>query len=93
MDINELIYKTETYPHRKQTYNYQKGKVGRRDKLRIWEQHIHTIHKKGKQQEPSLLVEPVLVEPYSTGTATQYFVIPIWETNMKKNIHITESLC
>ena len=27
-DTNELIYKTETYRHRKQTYGYQRGKEG-----------------------------------------------------------------
>ena len=27
-DTNELIYKTETQRHRKQTYGYQKGKRG-----------------------------------------------------------------
>ena len=33
-DRNELIYKTEIDSERKQTYGYQKGKVGR-DKLGI----------------------------------------------------------
>ena len=31
-NTDELIYKTETHRHRKQTYGYQRGKGGR-DKL------------------------------------------------------------
>ena len=34
---NELIYKTETDKLRKQTYGYQRGKVGGRDKLGDWD--------------------------------------------------------
>ena len=38
-DTNELIYKRETdsQTHRRQTYGYQRGKVGRTDKLGIWD--------------------------------------------------------
>ena len=34
-DTNELIYKSQTHGHRKETYGYQKGNRGR-DKLGIW---------------------------------------------------------
>ena len=34
-DTNELIYKTETYRHKKQTYGYQRGKGDGRDKLGV----------------------------------------------------------
>ena len=27
---------------RKQTHDYQRGKLGGRDKLGVWDQHIHT---------------------------------------------------
>ena len=30
-DTNELIYKTEIYRHRKQTYGYQRGKMAEMD--------------------------------------------------------------
>ena len=52
IDTNKLIYRTETDSQtRKQTYSYQRGKVGRREKLEIWEEHIHTtIYKIDKQQ-------------------------------------------
>ena len=33
-DTNELIYKTETHRHRKQTYGYQRGKMAGTDKLK-----------------------------------------------------------
>ena len=42
-DTNELIYKTEADSHRKQTYGYQRGKVGGSDELGAWNEHVHTI--------------------------------------------------
>ena len=37
--------------HRKQAYGYQRGKVGSRDKLGVWDWHIHTtIFKIDNQQ-------------------------------------------
>ena len=37
-DTNELIYKQkQTHRIRKQIYGYQRGKVGGRDKLGIWD--------------------------------------------------------
>ena len=39
---NELIYKTETDKLRKQTYGYQRGKVGGRDRLGVWDWYIYT---------------------------------------------------
>ena len=35
-DTNKLIYKTQTYQHRKQTYGYQRGKRVR-NKLGGWD--------------------------------------------------------
>ena len=64
-DTNELIYKTQTYRHRKQTYGYQRGKGGR-VKLGVWDQQIQaTVYKIDKQQ--------VLL--YSTGNYIQYPLI------------------
>ena len=37
IDTNELIYKTETHRLRKQAYGYQRGKVGGRYKLGVWD--------------------------------------------------------
>ena len=34
-DTSELIYKTEIDSHTKQIYGYQRGKVGRSDKLGV----------------------------------------------------------
>ena len=42
-DTNELIYKTEADSHRKQTYGYQRGKVGGSDELGALNEHVHTI--------------------------------------------------
>ena len=42
-NTNELIYKTETDSQTsKQTYGYQRENVGGRDKLAVWDSHIHT---------------------------------------------------
>ena len=39
--------------HRKQTYDYQR-ETGEKDKLGIWEQHIHTIMYKIDKQGPTV---------------------------------------
>ena len=50
-DINELIYKTETYRFWKQTYGYQRGNIGGRGKLGAWDEHTNTtIYKTDNQQ-------------------------------------------
>ena len=42
-----------THGHRKQIYGYQRGKAGGKDKLGIWDEHIHTtIYKIDNQQGP-----------------------------------------
>ena len=49
-DTNELIYKTESHRHRKETYIYQRGKGGR-DESGVWDENIHsTIYKINNQQ-------------------------------------------
>ena len=50
-DTNELISKTETHRHRKQTCGYQsRGGI----KLRIWDLHKHaTIYKIHNKHEPT----------------------------------------
>ena len=35
-NTNEFIYKIEAHRHRKQTYSYQRGKMGE-DKLGVWD--------------------------------------------------------
>ena len=36
-------------------HNHQRGKVGGRDKLGVWDEHIHaTIYKIGNQQGPTV---------------------------------------
>ena len=55
-NTNELIYKTETDSQTsKQTYGYQRENVGGRDKLAVWDSHIHTtIYKIDSQLGPTL---------------------------------------
>ena len=53
--MNLFTKQKQTHRHRTHTYGYQKGNVRGRDKLGIWEQHIHpTIYKIGKQQGPTV---------------------------------------
>ena len=52
--MNLLTEQKQTYRHRKQTW-LPKEKGGGRDKLGIWELHIHTnIYKIDKQQGPTV---------------------------------------
>ena len=45
-DTNELIYKTETDSQTlKQTYGYQRGKVGERDKLGLIFTHYYILNR------------------------------------------------
>ena len=47
-----LFKKQKTDSQRKQIYGYQRGKGGERDKLGVWDEHIHTaIYKIDKQQD------------------------------------------
>ena len=41
IQMNLLTKQKKTHRHRKQTYSYQRGKE-ERDKLEVWDQHIHT---------------------------------------------------
>ena len=50
------MYKTETDFH-KQTYDYQRGNVGDRDKSGAWDEHTYTtIYKTDNQQGQRRLV-------------------------------------
>ena len=62
-----LYFRVIVQIRKKKTYGYQKEKVWERDKLGVWDQHIHpTIFKKDKPQRNLL---------YSTGNSTWYSVI------------------
>ena len=53
--MNLFTKQKQIHRLRKQTYSYQRGKVGRRDKSGIWDGHIHTtIFKIHSQQEPTV---------------------------------------
>ena len=87
-DTNELTYKQkQTHRHGKQTYGHQRGKVGGRDKLGVWDWHVYTaIFKIDNQQGPT----------YSTGNYIQYLIITYNGKESKTeymHIYKTESLC
>ena len=63
--MNLLTKQKQTHRHRKQTYGYQRGKVGGRDKLGVCDQQIQTTAYKTDNKVPL----------YSTGTCIQYLVI------------------
>ena len=51
--MNLFTKQKQIHRHRKQTYGYQRGKVG--DKLGVWDEDIHTtIYKTDKQQGPTV---------------------------------------
>ena len=53
--MNLFMKEKQTHRLRKQTYGYQKGKVGGRDQLGGWDQHIHTtIYEIDNQQGPTV---------------------------------------
>ena len=52
--MNLFTKQKQTHRQRKQTYGYQRGK-GVRDKLRVWDEYIHTtIYKIDNQQGPTV---------------------------------------
>ena len=52
--MNFFTRQKQTHRSRKQTYGYQRGSGGR-DKLVVWDQQVHTtIHKREKQQGPTV---------------------------------------
>ena len=52
--MNLFTKQKQTHRHRKQTYGYQRGKVGG-NKLGVWDQQIQTtIYKIEKQQGPTV---------------------------------------
>ena len=52
---NELIYKTEIDPQIQKTNLWLPKGKGRRDKLGVWGQHIHTtVYKIDNQQGPTV---------------------------------------
>ena len=51
--MNLFTKQKQTY--RYQTYGYQRGNVGGRDKSGAWDEHMHiTIHKIDNQQGPTV---------------------------------------
>ena len=65
--MNLFTGQKQTHKLRKQTYGYQRGKVGvgREDGLEIWDRYIHSI-------EYGMVNEDI---PYSTRNSTQCSVI------------------
>ena len=52
--MNLFTKQKQTHRLRRQTYDYQRGKVGGRDKLGVWDQQIHTtVYKIDNQQGPT----------------------------------------
>ena len=41
--IQMNLFTKQTHRLQKQTYGYQKGKVGGRERLGVWDLHMHTI--------------------------------------------------
>ena len=55
IQMNLFLKQKETHRLQKQTYSYQRGKVGKRDKLGVWDSHIHsTIYEIDNQQGPTV---------------------------------------
>ena len=52
--MNLFTRQEQTRRHRKSSYGYQRGqREGGEDRLRVWDEHIHTtIYKIDKQQGP-----------------------------------------
>ena len=54
IQVNLFTKQKQTHRLQKQTYGYQRGKVGRA-KLRVWDEQIHmTIYKRDNQQGPTV---------------------------------------
>ena len=57
--MNLFTKQRQTHRLQKQTYGYQRRKVGE-GKLRVWDYHIHTtIYKIGNQQGPPSSPPPI----------------------------------
>ena len=57
IQMNLITRQKQPQRHKKQTYGYQRGKgrEGRRDKLRVWDQQIHTTkYKTDNPQGPTV---------------------------------------
>ena len=55
IQMNLFTKQKQTHRHRKQTYGYQRGKVGGSLELGVWVQHIPTtIYKVDNQQGPTV---------------------------------------
>ena len=55
MQMNLFTKQKQTHRHRKQTYGYQRGKMGGKDKLGVWDWQVHsTIFKINNQQGPTI---------------------------------------
>ena len=55
IQMNLFTKQKQTHRLGKQTYGYQRGKVEGRDKLGVWDSHIHTIiYKTDNQQQPTV---------------------------------------
>ena len=53
--MNLFTKEKQTHRNRKQTYGYQKGNVVGKDKLGVWDSHIHTsINQVDNQQGPTV---------------------------------------
>ena len=53
--MNLFTKQKQTHRLYKQMYGYQRGNVGGRDKLGVWDYHIHTtIYKIDNQQGPTV---------------------------------------
>ena len=51
--MNLFTKHKETYIYKKQTYGYQRGNVGERDKSGAWDEYTHTILYKIDNQQGS----------------------------------------
>ena len=91
-DRNEIIYKTETDSQRKQTYGDQSGK-GERDKLGVWDSHIHTAIY--KQQGPTVqtgnYIQCLVITYNGKQPEEEYLRINIY-MNTHTHTYIYESL-
>ena len=75
IQMNLFTKQKQTHRLRKQIYRYQKGKV-RRNKLGVWDQHIHTITYKIENKHKEILYRELYI---------QYSVIMYIGKNLKKN--------
>ena len=72
------LFMKHTFRHRKQTYGYQRGKLGgwRRDRLGVWDWQMQTaIYKMDKQQGPTVWCRELYSRSYNK---------PSWKRILKK---------